>query len=450
MRIVHLSTSDTSGGAARAAYRLHTGLRRLGEDSTMLVGKRAGQDPSVAAFIPFGDFVSRTRRKFRRKRIHREFARYQSTRPPGLDLFSDDRTEHAGDLVKRLPDCDLINLHWVAGFVDYEGFFRAVPKHVPLVWRLADMGPLTGGCHYDDGCGKFHARCGACPQLGSRDEDDLSRDVWRRKQAALSRARDGAGGLHLVGTSRWIAEQARASSLFRDFPITVIPNGLDTDDFAPRDRNYSRDLWGIPRDARVVLFAAESLENRRKGFAELLQALKGLGGVEKPYLVSVGGLKTQLDVPVPHRNLGKINHDRLLSTAYSAADVFVIPSLQESFGQTVTESMACGTPVVAFASGGIVDMVRPGVTGWLAPTGDTAALGAAIRTALLELSDHGRARALSDNCRRIAVAEYTMEVQARAYLRLYETLVAQAKERAAASGGSAPVTPARPASAGYA
>jgi glycosyltransferase involved in cell wall biosynthesis len=432
MRIVHLSTSDTSGGAARAAYRLHTGLRRLGQDSTMLVFRRSGNDPTVAAFKPAGDFVSRTRRNRRRKRIHRDFARYRATRPAGFEAFSDDRSETAGQLAGRIPECDVINLHWVAGFLDHESFFASVPRSIPLVWRLADMAPLTGGCHYDFGCGRFAGQCGACPQLGSRDENDLSRQIWRRKNASLALARPSPGGLHIVGTSNWIAAEARKSSLLRDFPISVVPNGLDTEDFAPRDKQFSRQLWGIPADATVVLFAAESLDVRRKGFAELLQSLTGLKGIEKPFLVSVGGLKSDIDVPIPHLNLGRINHDRLLSTAYSAADVFVIPSLQESFGQTVTESLACGTPVVAFASGGIVDMVRPGVTGWLAPTGDTAALRQAIETALGELSaSPARRDAMSAQCRRIAVEEYSMDVQARAYLRLYETLVSRLAGRAA-------------------
>lgn len=397
----------------------------------MLVFKRASNDSTVTPFKPFNDFVSRTRRKYRNRRIHRDHEAYAETRPTGFEPFADDRTPFAGDLLKRLPGCDLINLHWVVGFVDYEAFADEVPPNVPLVWRLADMAPVTGGCHYDFGCGKFTAQCGACPQLGSRDEEDLSRQIWRRKNAAFQRLKSHPGGLHIVGPSRWTAEQARRSSLTRDFPNSVIPNGLNIEDFAPRDKAFSRDLWGIPRDAQVIVCAAESLDVRRKGFKELLEALPAVKDLEKPFLVSVGGLKSNFELPIPHLNLGKINHDRLLSTAYSAADVFVIASLQESFGQTVTESLACGTPVVAFASGGIVDMVRPGITGWLAPTGDTGALGEALRTALDEVRTDARRRELHDTCRRIAIEEYSLDTQARAYLRLYETLVAAAKGRAA-------------------
>src|SRR5207302_10128011 len=131
----------------------------------------------------------------------------------------------------------------------------------------------------------------------------------------------GSAGLHVVGTSRWIAAEAKKSSLLGKFPISVIPNGLDVEEFAPRDKNFSRDLWNIPRDAAVVLFAAESVANVRKGFAHLAQAVANIRGVDKLLLVSVGGGKCELPDGLPVRALGKINNDRMLSTIYSAADV---------------------------------------------------------------------------------------------------------------------------------
>lgn len=420
MRILHLSATDVAGGAARATYRLHTGLKRLGHDSRMLVGKKWGEDASVEAIQPTREWVSRLKRKLRRRRIQADFARYANSRPAGLEPFSDDRTE-IGDAVLRqlrgLMPADVINLHWVAGFLDHESFFSHVPKNIPLVWRLADMAPCTGGCHYDEGCGRFENQCGACPQLGSKDEADLSRQVWQRKHDALRRH----GNIHLAATSNWIAKQSRRSSLLRDFPVTVIPNGLDTADFAPRDKGFARDTLGLPQTARIVLFAAESLAVKRKGFGLLLEALAGLQDEPDLMLLSVGSAKSAIESPVPQVNLGRINIDRHLSLAYSAADVFVIPSVQESFGQTVSESLACGTPVVGFATGGMLDMVRPGQTGQLVEVGDTAGLRDAIRSML---HDPRTLAAYSTRCREIAVAEYSIEAQAAAYVRLYESLCA--------------------------
>jgi glycosyltransferase involved in cell wall biosynthesis len=417
MRILHLSTSDASGGAARAAFRLHTGLRRLGHESSMLVLKRVSGDEQVKKLHWSDDLSTRFRRRRRRKQIARDFAPYKSMLPPGFELYSDDRSEAGYDLVKQLPPCDVINLHWVAGLIDHEVFFNHLPPDVPLVWRLADMGAFTGGCHYDNGCGKFTATCGACPVLGSNAETDLSRQVWTRKQSALSKLEPDR--LHLVGTSRWIAAQATHSSLLGRFPVTIIPNGLDVADFAPRDKGFSRDLLGVPRDAKVVLFVADSAAIKRKGFDSLAAALAGMTEEPNLFLLSVGGGKP--NVPnLPQLHLGKISHDRLLSLIYSAADVFVIPSLQESFGQTVIEAMACGTPVVGFDAGGIPDMVRPGITGYLAPVGDAVALREQIRKVMRETEVWPE---LSANCRRLAMEEYSLETQAANYVSHYGHII---------------------------
>jgi len=423
MRIVHLSTSDSAGGAARAAYRVHSGLLRLGHDSRMLVGKRGSFDSTVSTVKPSNDLRSKLHRFRRRRSMRRDMGRYQLI--PGIDLFSDDRTDMGADIaraIRAMGPVDAITLHWVAGFLDYEGFFANYPPQVPLVWRLADMNALTGGCHYDGGCGRFTDRCGACPQLNSQREDDLSRQIWLRKKASLDRI--GPGGMHLVATSQWIAEQAERSSLLGKFHVTVIPNGLNADDFAPRDRGFARDTLGIPRDANVVLFVADSVDNVRKGFKYVAEALKGVaasGLADDVVLLSLGVGRPEIGGGVKNVHLGTIKNDRLLSLVYSAADVYVIASLQESFGQTVSESLACGTPVVGFASGGIKDMVRPGITGYLAPTGDAAALRDAVLRAVRD--DPATRRGMAENCRRIAVEVYSLEAQGGSYARLYETLV---------------------------
>ena len=159
----------------------------------------------------------------RRRQILGDFARYHATRPTGLEPFSDDRSVHAFDLVKQLPPCDVIYLHWVAGFVDYHAFFSALPPRTPVVWLLHDMNVMTGGCHYDDDCGRYVNGCGACPQLGSADPEDLSRQVWKRKQEVFGTVE--ANRLHLVAPSRWMRELAKASPLLSRFPVTLIPNG---------------------------------------------------------------------------------------------------------------------------------------------------------------------------------------------------------------------------------
>jgi len=418
MKILHLSTYDITGGAARAAYRLHNGLRTLGHDSTMLVERRASRDPAVVAFRRPMDLRSRLARRLRRERIARDLARYASTRRRG-EWFSDDRTGHGAALAGHIPPADVINLHWIAQFVDYRAFFGAIPARTPVVWTLHDMSPFTGGCHYDWGCSKFSGQCGACPALGSSRPDDLARDIWRRKQDAFARVPEGR--LHIVAPSRWMAAEAGRSALLGRFPVAVIPNGIDTGDFAPRDRAAARDALGIPPGVPAVLFVADQMDQARKGFSLLVEALRGLDDARDLHLLSIGSSSPALDLPFPHLHLGRIDSDRLLSLVYSAADVFALPSLQDNLPNTVIEALACGTPVAAFDAGGTRDMVRPGETGALAPAGDVEGL----RRALADLlRDPDRRAALGENCRRVAVQEYAIDVQAQRYADLYAAILA--------------------------
>jgi glycosyltransferase involved in cell wall biosynthesis len=216
-----------------------------------------------------------------------------------------------------------------------------------------------------------------------------------------------------------MAEDVRQSPLLRRFPLTIIPNGIDPEMFSARDRRTARGLLGIGQNMRVVLFAANDVTNRRKGLRLLSDALIGQTTMSDLLLVSVGHAKPALDSRISHLHLGHIEY-KWLSLAYTAADVFVIPSLQENFGNVILESMACGTPVVGFAVGGIPDMVRPGITGLLVPPYDVPALRAAV---LGLLQNEEKRREMSRNCRQIAVDEYSLDLQARRYSELYESLL---------------------------
>lgn len=419
MKVLHLSTYDARGGAARAAYRLHTGLRRLGYDSSMMVAHRGTTDPTVMAFKPSMDLPSRWRRRRRRRQIKRQLGAYRTSRPAGYELFSDDRSEHGADPLGQLPPCDVISLHWFAGFLDYRAFFSAVPRRTPVVWTLHDMSAFTGGCHYDHDCGRYTDRCGACPQLGSSNPTDLSYHIWRRKREIFEHVEPER--LHIITPSRWLAEETkRSTALYERFPVSAIPNSIDTEEFAPRDRRAARSVLGIPQHAKVVFFSAAEMDNRRKGFALLAQALLGLGDLDDLFLISLGSREMSVGAQIPHLHLGSIDSDRLLSVLYSAADLFVIPSLQDNLPNSVLEAMACGTPVVGFGVGGISEMLRANVTGLLALPQDVASLRAAILQVLADPATQAR---MAANCRRIAVEEYALEVQARRYAGLYEGIL---------------------------
>jgi glycosyltransferase involved in cell wall biosynthesis len=431
MKILHIGTYDVNGGAARAAYRIHKGLLHLGIDSMMFVRERRSDDPKVVAFKPPTDLPSRLLCRLQRKQIDRGFARYRNILGSKLrtgsyytntigELFSDYQSEHGKALISQLPQCDIINLHWIAGFIDYRVFFDNVNRRTPIVWRLSDMNAFTGGCHYNNGCNNFTARCGLCPILGSSSESDLSRRIWSGKQFIFNNV--DPEKLHIVAPSRWMAYEVRRSSLLGKYPVTIIPSGVDTEMFAPRDRQTARDVLGIPQGSNVVLFVSGKMGNVRKGFDLLRGALSALAGQNQLFLVSVGSGKiTGLD-QIPHLHIGRIENDRWLSLVYSAADLFVIPSIQDNLPSTVLESMACGTPVVGFNTGGIADMVMPGITGQLASSLDENALCSAI---ISVLGDPGKRRAMGANSRRLILENHTLDVQAERYIDLYKSILGQ-------------------------
>lgn len=388
----------------------------------MFVSEKASGDESVVKYEPPADARSRIRRELRRQSLTRSIDRYRTTAPAGLSFFADDRGVYGADPWRHLPESDVIQLHWILGFLDYESFFGSLPQGKPVVWTLHDMQAMTGGCSYDNGCDRFAEECGACPQLGSHSASDLTHQVWQRKQKAYSKL--GAAQLHVVTPSRWLRDEVRRSSLLKRFACTTIPYGVDTEVFAPRNRAAAREVVGAPQDAKVLLFVADGLHVPRKGLHLLAEALRGIEKEHGIFLVSLGPGQPPTLAGIPGRQLDSINNDRFLSFVYSAADLFVVPSLQDNLPNTVLESLACGTPVVGFAVGGIPDLVRPGLTGILAKPRDPQDL----RRAILELLGDGeQLRRMAGNCRRIACEEYSLEIQARRYETLYREMVERSK-----------------------
>jgi glycosyltransferase involved in cell wall biosynthesis len=419
MRVVHLSTYDVAGGAGRAAYRIHSGLRQAGVRSSMYVREARTKDQSVITFEPAQTFYRRLTRRIRREQIRRNLHHSVKTGTRKFEPFRHDCSEYGPDVIAQMPDCDVVNLHWVADFLDYPSFLESLPEGKRIVWTLHDMNPFTGGCHYDLGCGRHLTRCHQCPQLQPREDDDLSAQIWDRKKLLFDRI--DSGRLHIATPSSWLADEVKRSPLLNRFDVSVIPYGVDLEDFAPRNKQSARDVFGIPQKSRVVLFVADGLPLYRKGFGILAEALERVGQrVPNVCLICVGHNDPPPGLRVPWIHLGYVGNDRLLSNIYSAADVFVIPSFQDNLPNTVLESMACGTPVVGFSVGGIPDMIQHGKTGLLAPPSDGISLGIAI-TELLKNTE--RRLTFSANCRRVAVHRYSLAKQAVRYYELYQELL---------------------------
>jgi glycosyltransferase involved in cell wall biosynthesis len=313
---------------------------------------------------------------------------------------------------------DIIHLHWIAaGFIRIETLAKI---NKPIVWTLHDMWAFTGGCHYDEECGKYSKNCGHCPTLGSHKKNDLSSKIWRRKKNSW-----GNLNLIIVTPSSWLGECAKKSSLFCKTRIEVIPNGIDLNRFKPIDKNMARDILCLSKDKKLILFGAlNALGDERKGFLLLKEALKKLSFKENKdiELVIFGSSKPQNeeDLGFETHYLGHLRDEISLVVVYSAADVMIVPSIQEAFGQTASESLACETPVVAFGDTGLLDIVDHQKNGYLAEPFDTGDLADGIKWVL---EDDIRRKRLSQNAREKVIKEFDIVKIAKKYENLYKDVL---------------------------
>lgn len=408
-----VNTVDIKGGAARAAYRLHEGLRSVGVDSKLLARRKYSGDQKVIGA------VSSLAKGYCRMRHIMDYVPLIFYPGRKRDIFS----------LAGIPDLfykkihvlnpDIINLHWIAqGAIQIESIGKL---DKPVVWTLHDMWAFSGGCHYDEGCGRYTEECGMCPQLGSQKQTDLSHWVWQRKK----RSWQGVN-ITIVTPSRWLADCAKSSSLFLDRRVEVIPNGLNLEVFKPADKAFARKRFGLPENKKLVLFgAAGAMVDKRKGFQFLEPIFKSVaaqGLCDEVELVVYGSSEPENPPELHFRThyTGELSDDESIALLYSAADVFIAPSVQDNMPNTVMESIACGTPVVAFDIGGMPDMIEHQVNGFLAKPFDTNDLARGISWVLGDLK---RLYGLSVAAREKAVREYSLEIQAKRYLSLYNDVL---------------------------
>ncbi len=420
MRIVHLGTHDIVGGAARAMNRLHLALRCAGVDSRLLVRNRSSADPATSTPVLPRAPLARAKRWLKRRRMDRENHAIATARPPDQDGFHGHHGLMGVELIEQLADADVVHVHWIQGYADLPDLLPALARIKPVVWTLHDLHGLTGGCHYSRGCEQWRHGCKRCPQFTFRPDSPLAGKIWTRMNRTV--AAIPPGRLHMVTASQWMAGLVAASPRFHGRPVTCIPYGLDTSVFMPRDRGFSRELLGLPADAKVVLFVSDATGNPRKGLDVLARAATLLKESHPDLLlVSLGQGQARESAAqgLPCRHLGAVSDDRWLSLAYAAADVFVIPSLEEAYGQTMLESLACGTVAVGSDTGGIPDLIKPGENGWLFAPGDHAALASAL-DALLR--DPRRALEMGRQGRKLVEERHSLAAYAGAHFALYRSV----------------------------
>ncbi|MBR5175308.1 MAG: glycosyltransferase [Bacteroidales bacterium] len=419
IRVLSVCTSDSSGGAARAAYRIHLAVRKCGIDSRMFVKNKGTADENV---LPVSDFLPHNalyrtfdlvRNKVKNKWQHYQWGKYPNKGPY---FMSDLRSTDISEALQKI-DYDVLHLHWVnLRFLPLD----KLPKDKPIVWTLHDSWPFCGVCHVPMDCHRYETGCGCCPQLGSDDLQDLSHRVWLKKQKLYNDL-----NLHIVTPSNWLAECARGSALFKGYDIRVIPNCLDVNVFRPLSESEISPRWKAlqAEKKRYLIFGAmNAVKDRNKGFSFLLSALKKIEDSMSDVELLVFGANEsdlQMDVKMRVHYLGFIGKAEELVSLYNLSSAAVVPSMSEVFGQTASEALACGTPVVAFRCTGIQDVVDHQVNGYLADPYDPMDLADGILWCLENNSDDR----LSHNARQKVLDRYSPALVGEQFSRLYNELV---------------------------
>ncbi len=361
MKIVVLSDGHLLGGAAIAATRLARALAAAGHEVLRVVERREGEDASVAHTFGANDTRLDRLGRLLHLRPPREF------RP---------LPETAVDFINALrPDwVSVHNLHHAGLRPGFLARLRA-----PVLWTLHDMWSFTGRCAYNDGCTLYRSGCDArCPTPGEypRLPPALIAGAHAEKRALIR----SAPRLRAVTPSDWM----RARAIEGGWPagrVATLRNPLDLDVFQPIDKAAAKTALGLSPTARVVGFGAMNPDDPRKGGPALVEAFAH-GVARDATLLGFGSRPLPLKRDAPYVHLGEIRSERLLATVYSACDVFLHPSRQDNFPNTVCESLACGTPVVATRDSGAAEIIQDGVSGRLVADASPASLAGAIASLL--------------------------------------------------------------------
>lgn len=350
MKILHLNINESLGGAAKAAETLHYTLLKSGIDSRLIVLKKKTNSPSVYSIKDFYSFKNKIILHLRK--IIKIFKR---------GIFGEkvyDNSTYVFDLLNKL-DFDILHCHWVTnGFLNLNEL-KKIKK--PIVWTMHDSAAFTGICNVTKGCVNFKDKCGYCPLINSKKLNDKSHKEYLRKTKIYNNT-----NISFISPSKIHKDIASTSPILSHKQIKVIHHGIDTGLFYPIDKKSAKLCLGLEINKNYILNVSVNLNDENKGLFLLYNALSNLN-IDNTELLLIGNNEyNNKELKIPIKNLGFINDEILLRIVYSAADLLVLPSKEESFGLTAAESMACNTPVVAFKSTGIEDIISHRKDGYLA------------------------------------------------------------------------------------
>ena len=405
-----LFSTSTLQGAGYAAYRLHKGLTAgLVVDSTLFTTIAEHKDEPGVRVVPHPTMSARRWTTLQKA----------SNSWPNHTMFTVNHPVVRNDkLAEWIETADIINLHWTARLLSAENIAWLTHSGKPVVLTFRDMMPITGGCHCFHGCNEWLRNCNNCPQLVDHWDD------FPAKVLAAKRRFYQFENLTLVALSKHSENILRQAPYFRDCRIEVIPNSIETDVFKPRGRAAARDRLGLPHDRKIIAYIP-AYSSEIKGFREATAALIRLKAIlhdENPLVLLVGNETPATQaIQLDKHALGYVHETEALSYVYSAADVVIVPSLEETFSNTTAEAISCGTPVVGFKTGAIPELAIDDQTGYTLEVGDVEGFAQGIAKVL-------RGPDMSAACREFAESHLRFEIQARRYENLFTELVTMRRE----------------------
>lgn len=410
MKVVHITTGYNHGGAAIACKRLVDAQRNAGIDA-VIITQEEGAFPEYVYSTTNTSFKSRL--NFLRLALEKFiFLFYQSAKKYRFQ-FSLANTGENIVKNKYLQDADLIHLHWTnGGFVSLKGIKKLLSTGKPVVWTLHDIWPLTGGCHIVDQCENYKNKCSQCFYL-KNPSSSLALRQQKRKYNFYG------GRIYFIAPSSWQMKRAKSSWIFNNNQIALIPNPLRIPEIN-KEKNELRTALNLNINAKIILFGAFNVSAEYKGMQYLLNALIQIKGIEDIELAVFGKKSQMIDqLPFKVNYLGYISEESVMLQIYKAVDVFVTPSVEDNLPNTILESFSVGTPVVAFKTGGIPDIVDHKKNGYLAEFKNENDLANGI-TWCLENNKDGH---LGENAIKKVQASFNPEQIGEDFYSLYEKLI---------------------------
>lgn len=422
MKITHFTTYPNQGGAGIAAWRLVHGLRSRGVDADLVGIWKFGitDEPGQQNFAYDRKLAHRLWRVARRFQVDQLNKKLPSSSSRGGMPFYSDLSPLGQPMLESATGADIVHLHWVCDFIDYEYFFSKLPVGVPIFWTLHDMNPFTGGCIYSMGCQRFQEACGKCPLLGAELADDESARLLQRKVQALA---PHLHNLFVITPSQWLGNLAQKSRVFRGAKFRVVPNGVDLEIYHPHRRKHGRAMISATEEDQVILFVAASLRQNLKGGPLFIEAWKELEarGV-KTKVVCIGD-STEFEAPESWQLLSFAQDEKGKAEIFAAADILVVPSEEDNYPNVICEALASGVPVVGSCVGGIPELVLDGITGFTFKNRSAVCLADTLQS-LLKVFPEERA-SWSEICHRFACETFPSSKIIEDHLSLYRQAIEQ-------------------------